>query len=78
MAADGHFLLVPRGTPRAAPPAPARLPWWALALPALAFAALLAVVVATGGQHGPVAAAPPLADLAAHLRGLLPHLRPGR
>ncbi len=52
-------------------PSPPHLPWWALVLPAVAFSALLAMV-ASGGHPDPAGAAQPLAELAGHLRGLLP------
>ena len=39
-------------------PAQTRLPWWAVVLPALAFAALLALVVAPTGTVGASAAEP--------------------
>ncbi len=51
--------MAPRSTVRSAHPMAApvskRLPWWAVVLPALAFAALLAV--ATGSAHADAGAA---------------------
>jgi hypothetical protein len=69
MAADGHFVPAPGTRQRrsTAPAGPgARLPWWALLLPALAFSALLAVTAA-GGQVGAAA------GLLGHVRDVLPH-----
>jgi hypothetical protein len=48
-----------------------RLPWWSLALPAAAFAALLALTLVGGGTHS-ADAARPLADLLARLAQALP------
>jgi hypothetical protein len=53
-------------------PAQTRLPWWALALPALAFAVLLALVAAPGASAAP--AAEPLAALFDRILRLLPGL----
>lgn len=67
-----------RATPRVAPAANGvhtRLPWWALALPAIAFAALLALL--TGGTADASAAAPAgdwLGRLATALPDLIHHL----
>jgi hypothetical protein len=72
MAAHGQVLPTTAGRRRPSPPAVPRLPWWALALPALAFALLLAVVAA--GGHSGASATPPLADLVGHLRDLLPRV----
>ncbi|NJP45574.1 hypothetical protein [Actinacidiphila epipremni] len=52
-----------------------RLPWWAVALPAVAFAALLLLI--TGGGAGAAGAAPAgdlLSRAVAALSGLLGHL----
>ncbi len=67
-----HSRLLPAATVRRPRPTPAaaRLPWWALALPAAAFALLL---VAAGGGHPAAAAGQPLTGLVLHLRALLPH-----
>ncbi|ASY35632.1 MULTISPECIES: hypothetical protein [unclassified Streptomyces] len=52
-----------RGEPTApAAPAQSRLPWWALALPTLAFLVLLALVAQPGEAHAAVAS-PGLAGL---------------
>lgn len=56
---------------RAQAQAQTRLPWWALALPALAFVALLALVASPGGA-GPSAAEP-----VAHLLGRIGDALPG-
>ncbi|MEU9361531.1 hypothetical protein AB0D35_25910 [Streptomyces sp. NPDC048301] len=48
-----------------------RLPWWAVALPALAFAALLLLIVEPG-QAQAATGAPVLGRLFGHLLGLLP------
>ncbi|WP_329188609.1 hypothetical protein [Actinacidiphila glaucinigra] len=74
---------VPSRTPRTRAACPAvgggtqtRLPWWALALPALAFAALLALVVGPGATEA--SAAEPVGQLlhavGEGLPGLLQHL----
>ncbi|MEV8070531.1 MULTISPECIES: hypothetical protein [unclassified Streptomyces] len=47
-----------------------RLPWWALALPALAFAALLALLWNPSNAHA-AAADPATAQLWQHIRELL-------
>jgi hypothetical protein len=73
MAADGHFVRVTgafrRRPARAVAGTGTRLPWWALVLPALAFAALL-TLTASGGHAA--ADASPLTGLLAHLREVLP------
>lgn len=51
------------------PPVQTRLPWWAVALPALAFAALLTLVVAPGAA-GQTAAEPVLQLLGSIARHL--------
>ncbi|HEY5835249.1 hypothetical protein [Streptomyces sp.] len=67
---------VPRGGAPAGSGAQTRLPWWAVALPALAFAALLALL--TGGPADASAATPAghwfgwLAPVVPDLIGLLP------
>ncbi|MEU1281851.1 hypothetical protein [Streptomyces sp. NPDC005805] len=48
----------------------ARLPWWALALPVLAFAALLALIAGAGDAHA-TGSAPVVPELLAHLRDML-------
>jgi hypothetical protein len=48
-----------------------RLPWWAVALPALAFAALLALVAAPGGAD------PSAAEPVAHFLGRIGDVLPG-
>lgn len=58
--------------PAGARPGPARLPWWAVALPAAAFAVLLAAAARTG-HTDPVAAARPLTELLGRLRGVFAH-----
>ncbi len=74
MAPHSRFLPAPRGatSPRTTAGAPVRLPWWAVVLPALAFAVLLAVVAQGGGHAEAVAASQPLTEIAGHLRGVLP------
>jgi hypothetical protein len=52
------------------PPVQTRLPWWAVALPALAFAALLALVAAPGSA-GHTAAEPVFQLLGSIARRLL-------
>ncbi|MEU0301237.1 hypothetical protein ABZ252_17470 [Streptomyces sp. NPDC006175] len=47
-----------------------RLPWWAVALPALAFAALLLLIVEPGQAHAS-AGDPALGRLLGHIAGLL-------
>jgi hypothetical protein len=60
-----------RPRPGSVPPGrPARLPWWALALPAVAFAALLTVVL-LAGRPATAGSAQPLIELAGCLRDLL-------
>jgi anti-sigma-K factor RskA len=49
-----------------------RLPWWALALPALAFAALLALVAAPA--HADPSAAEPLVHLLGRITQAIPDL----
>ncbi|MEU6441228.1 hypothetical protein [Streptomyces sp. NPDC047046] len=51
-----------RGEPTAPAPAQSRLPWWALALPTLAFLVLLALVAHPGEAHAAVTS-PGLAGL---------------
>ncbi|MFJ8862840.1 hypothetical protein ACIRD8_31005 [Streptomyces sp. NPDC102451] len=48
-----------------------RLPWWAVALPAVAFAALLLLIVEPGQAHA-AAADPAVGRLLGHILGLLP------
>jgi hypothetical protein len=48
-----------------------RLPWWAVVLPALAFAALLALVAAPGGAD------PSAAEPVAHFLGRISDALPG-
>lgn len=50
-----------------------RLPWWAVALPALAFAALLTFVTGSG-QRGAAPAAESLAHVIGRIHELLPHI----
>ncbi|PWI44556.1 hypothetical protein CK485_15790 [Streptomyces sp. ICBB 8177] len=50
---------------------PARLPWWAVVAPVIAFAALLAVV-ATPAHADTAATVQPLTDLLRHARDILP------
>lgn len=74
MTPRGHVLPVVGGHPRrpraAAPRGPARLPWWAVALPAVAFTVLLAVVL-RAGHPASADSAQPLIALAGRLRDLL-------
>ncbi|WP_252396018.1 hypothetical protein [Streptantibioticus parmotrematis] len=79
MAAHSHILSAAGEAPRSArrtasgTPAgrPARLPWWGVVAPVIAFVTLLAVVA--GPAHAdPAAAGQPLADLLGHVRDLLP------
>lgn len=73
--------LYTRQTPAVAPgpektgPVQTRLPWWAVVLPAVGFAALLALLSA-GSTHASAAApgTDALGRLAASLAGLLHHL----
>ncbi|MFP8962602.1 hypothetical protein ACLIYP_18890 [Streptomyces nanhaiensis] len=64
-----------RHTPRpAAGGADARLPWWAAALPVVAFAVLLALLAGGGGAEAADAGSGRyLAHLLDRLRELLPH-----
>ncbi|MFC9948107.1 hypothetical protein [Streptomyces pratensis] len=48
-----------------------RLPWWAVALPALAFAALLLLIVEPGQAHA-AAGEPAIGRLLGHILGLMP------
>ncbi|MFJ8886529.1 hypothetical protein ACIRJR_24375 [Streptomyces sp. NPDC102402] len=48
-----------------------RLPWWAVALPALAFAALLLLIVEPGQAHA-AAGAPAIGRLLGHVLMLMP------
>ncbi|RPK41757.1 hypothetical protein [Streptomyces sp. ADI93-02] len=48
-----------------------RLPWWAVALPAVAFAALLLLIVEPGTAHA-AEADPAVGRLLGHILGLLP------
>ncbi|MFE4216460.1 hypothetical protein [Streptomyces sp. NPDC056844] len=48
-----------------------RLPWWAVALPAVAFAALLLLIVEPGQAHA-AEAGPAVGRLLGHILGLLP------
>ncbi|MFD6280618.1 hypothetical protein ACFWFI_34395 [Streptomyces sp. NPDC060209] len=48
-----------------------RLPWWAVALPALAFAALLLLIVEPGQAHA-ATGDPAIGRLLGHILGLLP------
>ncbi|CAM5602149.1 hypothetical protein AB0H45_32135 [Streptomyces atroolivaceus] len=47
------------------------LPWWAIALPALAFAALLLLIVEPGQAHA-AAGDPAIGRLLGHILGLVP------
>jgi hypothetical protein len=47
-----------------------RLPWWAIALPALAFAALLLLIAGSGEAHA-VAADPAISRLLARIAALV-------
>ncbi|MET7290334.1 hypothetical protein [Streptomyces sp. NPDC005573] len=47
-----------------------RLPWWALALPALAFAALLALILNPSDAHA-ASGTPAVAQLLTHVRQLV-------
>ncbi|MGW2083570.1 hypothetical protein [Streptomyces sp. NPDC001880] len=47
-----------------------RLPWWAIALPALAFAALLLLIVGTGEAHA-ATADPAVSRLLARIAALV-------
>ncbi|GGV81511.1 MULTISPECIES: hypothetical protein [Streptomyces] len=60
----------PHTRPRSATPGgvDSRLPWWALVLPALGFAVLLALVVNPSGTH---TGDPALAQLLRHIQTLL-------
>ncbi|HWU11648.1 MAG TPA: hypothetical protein VN520_35755 [Streptomyces sp.] len=49
----------------------ARLPWWAVALPALAFAALLLLIAEPGQAHA-AAGDPAIGRLLGHILGLVP------
>ncbi|MFE9727677.1 hypothetical protein ACFYQ5_29960 [Streptomyces sp. NPDC005794] len=51
--------------------ADARLPWWAVVLPALAFAALLLLIVEPGQAHA-AAGDPAIGRLFGHILGLMP------
>ncbi|WP_269854537.1 hypothetical protein [Streptomyces sp. RPT161] len=66
-----------RTQPRSARPrasrVPTRLPWWAVALPAIAFAGLLALVADPAHAAAPVPAQP-LDELLGRLTELLPRL----
>lgn len=48
---------------RADGPAGVRLPWWALALPVVAFCALFLLIAGPGQAHAAVAEGPPVGDL---------------
>ncbi|MFC8229058.1 hypothetical protein [Streptomyces sp. NPDC057287] len=48
-----------------------RLPWWAVVLPALAFAALLLLIVEPGQAHA-AAGDPAIGLLLGHILGLMP------
>ncbi|MCX5413468.1 hypothetical protein [Streptomyces sp. NBC_00059] len=48
-----------------------RLPWWAVALPAVAFAALLLLILEPGQAHA-AASDPAIGRLVGHFLGLLP------
>lgn len=48
-----------------------RLPWWAVVLPALAFAALLLLIVDPGQAHA-ATGAPAIGRLLGHVLGLMP------
>ncbi|MFF9690921.1 hypothetical protein [Streptomyces sp. NPDC014623] len=48
-----------------------RLPWWAVVLPALAFAALLLLIVEPGQAHA-AAGDPAIGRLLGHILGLVP------
>ncbi|MEU6402022.1 hypothetical protein [Streptomyces sp. NPDC046985] len=60
--------------PRSCPATPGgldfRLPWWALTLPALAFAALLALILNPSGAHT-AAGDPALTQVLQHVRDLV-------
>ncbi|WP_432139982.1 hypothetical protein [Streptomyces sp. bgisy154] len=47
-----------------------RLPWWALALPAAGFVALLALILNPADAHAATAGEPLIADLFARVREL--------
>jgi hypothetical protein len=72
-----QHLSSPQSRPTAASGRPAsgsvqtRLPWWAVVLPALAFAALLALL---SGGTADASAAEPATDLLARLTAALPDL----
>ncbi|MGE9695750.1 hypothetical protein [Streptomyces sp. NRRL F-5630] len=59
-----------RGEPPASAPVQSRLPWWALALPTLAFLVLLALVAQPGEAHAAVSS-PGLTDLLDRLGAFL-------
>lgn len=53
-----------------------RLPWWAIVLPALAFAALLLLIVTPGDAQAAASAEPALSRFFEHLQQALLHRTP--